>query len=112
MLIKKDFLIKKLKGKSQFEKTVLLKTYEIPLGKVSTYKRIAGKIGRPQAYRAVATALKKNPLAPIIPCHRVVRSNGKIVGGKESVRNRRKLLEKEGIPLINNSVILNKYILF
>ena len=110
--MKKDILIKKLKGKSEFEKTVLLKTYEIPLGKVSTYKRIAGKIGEPRAYRAVANALKNNPLAPTIPCHRVVRSNGKIVGGKDSVKNRRKLLENEGIPLINNSVILNKEILF
>jgi O-6-methylguanine DNA methyltransferase len=45
-----------------------------------TYKQIAEKIGSPKAARAVGTALSKNPFAPIIPCHRVIRSDGKLGG--------------------------------
>ncbi len=108
----KEDVIKNLQNKTEFEKTVLVKTFEIPRGKVSTYKEIAKKIGNARAYRAVANALHKNPLAPIVPCHRVVRSNGKIVGTKEAVEVRRGLLEKEGIPLNGNRVILSPEILF
>ncbi|MEM2969874.1 MAG: MGMT family protein [Candidatus Bathyarchaeia archaeon] len=108
----KEDVLKNLQNKTEFEKTVLIKTFEIPKGKVSTYKEIAKKIGRPRAYRAVANALHKNPLAPIVPCHRVVRSNGQIVGTKEAVKARRALLEKEGIPLIGNRVTISPEILF
>ncbi len=108
----KGELNKFLKNKTDFERSVLLKTFEIPKGKVSTYKRIAEKIGKPQAYRATANALRKNPLAPIIPCHRVVRSNGQIVGVKEAIEARRRMLEKEGVPLDGDRVKLNSKILF
>jgi methylated-DNA-[protein]-cysteine S-methyltransferase len=108
----KEDVIKHLQNKSEFEKTVLVKTFEIPKGKVTTYNRIAEKIGRPKAYRAVANALHKNPLAPIVPCHRVVRSNGNIVGTKEAIEARRRLLEQEGIPLEGNRVKLSPEILF
>jgi methylated-DNA-[protein]-cysteine S-methyltransferase len=105
-------VIERLQNKTEFEKTVLTKTFEIPKGKVTTYKRIAEKIGKPRAYRAVANALHKNPLAPIVPCHRVVRSSGWIVGAKEAVEARRRLLEQEGVPLEGNLVKLNPEILF
>ena len=108
----KEDVIKQLKNKTEFEKTVLTKTFEIPRGKVTTYKRIAEKIGKPRAYRAVANALHKNPLAPTVPCHRVVRSNGNIAGTKEAVKARRSLLEKEGIPLEGNRVKLSPKIVF
>ena len=55
-------VIEALKCKTQFERDVLVATFRIPKGKVSTYKRVAEKIGRPKAYRAVANALHKNPL--------------------------------------------------
>ena len=63
-----------------FQKKVLTATAGIKKGKVLTYKQLAGKIGMPNSYRAVGNALGKNPLAPAIPCHRVVRSDGEIGG--------------------------------
>jgi len=108
----KEDVIRLLQNKTEFERTVLVKTFEIPRGKVSTYKRIATKIGKPRAYRAVANALHKNPLAPVVPCQRVVSSNGNIVGTKEAIEARRRLLEKEGIPLKGNRVKLSPEILF
>ena len=108
----KEDVIKHLQNKTEFEKAVLAETFEIPKGKVSTYSRMVEKIGKPRAYRAVANALHKNPLAPIVPCHRVVRSNGNIVGTKEAIEAHRRLLEKEGIPLEGNRVKLSPKILF
>ena len=61
---------------SEFQIKVLLTTVKVPSGSTITYKQLAQRAGYPNAYRAVGTALKKNPLAPTIPCHRVVRSDG------------------------------------
>lgn len=109
----KEDLIRHLSGMTEFEKAVLLAVFEIPRGKVSTYKRIAEKIGRPSAYRAVGNALHKNPLAPTIPCHRVVRSDGRIVGETETeVAERRRLLVEEGVPIDNFRVKLNAEMLY
>ena len=108
----RETVLERLSGKTDFEKAVLMATFEIPKGKVSTYKRIAEKIGNPNAYRAVGNALHKNPLAPIIPCHRVVRSDGFLAGDKESVEIRRHRLLDEGIPLEGNRVKLSEEILF
>ena len=101
-----------LRDKSAFEREVLLATFRIPKGKVSTYKRIAEKIGRPRAYRAVGNALHRNPLAPIVPCHRVVKSDGTFGGDKKRAESRRKFLEKEGIPMEKGRVIVSNDILF
>ena len=101
-----------LRDKGDFEREVLVATFEIPKGKVSTYKRIAEKVGRPCAYRAVGNALHKNPLAPIVPCHRVVRSDGRLAGDKENVKARKRLLEEEGIKVEGNRINIKKEILF
>jgi methylated-DNA-[protein]-cysteine S-methyltransferase len=101
-----------LSDKTEFEKKVLVTTFNIPRGKVSTYKRIAEKVGKPHAYRAVANALHKNPLHPIVPCHRVVRSDGRFGGEKNAAESRRKLVEKEGVPIEKGKVKLSKAILF
>jgi len=108
----KKKIMDRLSGKTEFEKAVLMATFEIPEGKVSTYKRIAEKIGKPKAYRAVGNALHKNPLAPIIPCHRVVRSDGFLAGDDECVETRRRRLLEEGIPVEGNRVKLSEEILF
>jgi methylated-DNA-[protein]-cysteine S-methyltransferase len=109
----KEDLIRHLSEMTEFEKAVLLAVSEIPRGKVSTYKRIAEKIGRPSASRAVGNALHKNPLSPIIPCHRVVRSDGRIVGETEAeVIERRRLLMEEGVPIDNFRVKLNVEMLY
>ncbi len=101
-----------LSRKTEFERNVLVATFRIPRGKISTYKRIAAKIGKPRAYRAVANALHKNPLHPIVPCHRVVRSDGGFGGEMKDAAARRKLVEDEGIPVKNGKVRINGRILF
>ena len=86
-----------LRGLSEFERAVLLKALEIPTGEVRPYSWIAKEIGHPQAVRAAGTALAKNPVPLLIPCHRVVRSDGQL--GKYSMggaRNKRTLLQLEG----------------
>jgi len=101
-----------LKHKTKFEREVLVATFKIPIGKVSTYKRIAENIGRPKAYRAVANALHKNPLWPVVPCHRVVCSDGSFGGPKKDADSRRNTVAKEGIPIENDKVTLNNEILY
>ncbi len=101
-------VIRFLSDKTEFERKVLVATYRIPRGKVSTYKRIAEKVGKPKAYRAVANALHKNPLYPIVPCHRVVRSDGKFGGEKNAAASRRKDVKKEGVPVQNGVVKLRE----
>jgi O-6-methylguanine DNA methyltransferase len=105
-------VIRFLPNKTEFEKKVLVTTFKIPKGKISTYKRIAEKVGKPRAYRAVATALRKNPLHPIVPCHRVVRSDGRFGGEEKRAESRRKLVEKEGIPIENGKVKIIEDFLF
>ena len=105
-------VIKALKHKTQFERDVLVVTFRIPKGKVSTYGIIAEKIGRPRAYRAVANALHKNPLWPVVPCHRVVSSDGSFGGPEEDADSRRNTVAKEGIPIKNGKVKVSKEILY
>ena len=105
-------VIRLLSDKTRFEREVLVATFKIPKGKVSTYKSIAEKIGRPRAYRAVGNALHKNPLAPIVPCHRVVKSDGTFGGAKKGAESRRNLLEQEEIPIENDRVKISDEILF
>lgn len=105
-------VIKFLGGMTNFEKDVLIATFEIPRGKVTTYRRIAEKVGRPRAYRAVGNALHKNPLAPIIPCHRVIKSNGSLGGYGGGVEAKKRLLEEEGVQSQDGRVKLHKNTLF
>jgi O-6-methylguanine DNA methyltransferase len=86
-----------LRGLTEFERAVLKKALEIPPGEVRPYSWIAKEIGAPGAVRAAGSALAKNPVPLLIPCHRVVRSDGHI--GKYSLGGsvaKRKLLEAEG----------------
>jgi O-6-methylguanine DNA methyltransferase len=87
-----------LRGHSPFEQDVWMKALEIPRGEVRPYGWIASEIGRPKAVRAVGTALGHNPVPLIVPCHRVVRSDGTIgqysLGGQQ---NKRTILSTEGL---------------
>lgn len=81
----------------------------IPRGKVTTYGQIARKLNT-KAYRAVGNACRKNPYAPRVPCHRVVRSDGTIggFGGKTSgktVEKKRLLLREEDVEVRNGRVV-------
>ena len=94
----------KLPVKSSFMKNVLLETYNIPHGKVETYKSLAKKLDS-RAYRAVGTALARNPFPLIIPCHRVVKSDffiGQYGGGAEMKKT---ILKKEGVKIKGNKIV-------
>ncbi len=93
-----------------FYRRVWIECAKIPLGQVRTYKEIAVSVGRPHASRAVANALASNPFAPVIPCHRVIRSDGKIGGysGKGGIKTKLSLLKKEGIKIRHGKVVGDK----
>jgi O-6-methylguanine DNA methyltransferase len=81
----------------------------IPKGKVATYGQIAKLAGNPQAARAVGMCMKKNPNAPIVPCHRVVGSDGRLTGysvGK-GILTKQDILRKEGVRFLGTNVDLN-----
>ena len=82
----------------QFERAVYAAAREIPPGFTRTYGEIATQLGDPSAARAVGVALARNPFALVVPCHRVVGSNGKLVGfsGAGGGMTKRKLLSIEG----------------
>jgi O-6-methylguanine DNA methyltransferase len=101
-----------LADRTPFERAVYVATFRIPAGKVSTYKRIAAKVGRPKAYRAVGNALHKNPLWPVVPCHRVVASDGSFGGEKDGAASRRRRVTREGVPIEKGRVTLSQDILY
>jgi methylated-DNA-[protein]-cysteine S-methyltransferase len=88
-------------ARSPFQRRVLEHTAHIPYGAVVSYKRLASDLGQPRAVRAVAQALRWNPVPIAIPCHRVVGTSGLLTGyaGGETGRKRR-LLTTEGVPLV------------
>ena len=87
-----------LRGYTDFERAVWMKALEIPRGEVRPYAWVAAEIGRPKAVRAVGSALAHNPVPLVVPCHRVVRSDGMIgqysLGGPA---NKRTILAAEGL---------------
>ncbi len=84
-----------LKECSEFETKVYREVLSIPLGELRTYKQIAKNVAYPKAYRAVGQALKKNPYPFIIPCHRVVKSNGDIGGYIYGRKIKKELIQLE-----------------
>lgn len=82
---------------TNFQRRVYKAILKIPIGEVRSYSWVAKKIGKPKAVRAVGTALKNNPFAPIIPCHRVINNNGKLGGYSAAggLKKKIKLLELE-----------------
>ncbi|WP_333654933.1 methylated-DNA--[protein]-cysteine S-methyltransferase [Dissulfurispira sp.] len=81
---------------TDFEHKVWLALKEIPYGETRSYKWISEKVGRPKAMRAVGQALKKNPMPIILPCHRVIASDGSIGGFSCGVEIKGWLLRHEG----------------
>ena len=84
---------------TKFQKKVWNYLKTIRKGTVKTYKQVAIAINRPKSARAVANAVGKNPFAPKIPCHRVIRSDGSLGGysGKGGVKTKKLLLKSEGV---------------
>ncbi|MDD5548749.1 MAG: MGMT family protein [Sulfurovaceae bacterium] len=77
---------------------------QIPKGKVTTYKAIANKLGS-KAYRAVGSAMKNNPNAPQVPCHRVVKSDGSIGEYAYGKNKKIKLLKDEGLNIKDGKIV-------
>ena len=95
---------------TNFQKKVYGLCKKVPKGRVTTYKEIARKLGT-KAYRAVGTALNRNPFAPVVPCHRVVNSNGSVGGFSRGTINKVKLLKKERIAVKNDKIAdFKKYV--
>ncbi len=96
---------------TDFQKKVLELTKKIPKGKVATYKLIAQVLGNVNLSRAVGNALNKNPFPIIIPCHRVIKSNGFVGGFARGIEEKVKLLKEENIRVNRNYFIdLKKYL--
>ena len=100
----------------RFEEKVWNLMKKIPKGKVTTYGLIARKL-KTRAYRAVGNACRRNPYAPRVPCHRVVRSDGTLggFGGKTSgntIENKTRLLRKEKVNVKNGRIVDFEKILF
>ena len=72
---------------------------------VITYAGLAKMIGRPRAHRAVGSAMNKNPFAPEVPCHRVVKSNGDLGGCADDISVKIKRLQEEGVLISGNKVV-------
>jgi len=93
---RKDFTCKTtfIEG-TAFEKVVWNTLKEVPYGETRTYKWLADKIGKPQAFRAVGNALGKNPIPIMFPCHRIIESDGSLGGYSSGIEIKRRLLEIE-----------------
>lgn len=80
---------------TELDKKVWLTLKEIPYGETRTYKWLAEKIGKPSACRAVGQALSRNPIPILLPCHRIIESDGSIGGYSSGIDIKRRLLEIE-----------------
>jgi methylated-DNA-[protein]-cysteine S-methyltransferase len=89
-----------------FQKDVLQLTLNIPFGEVRTYGQLAAQLHKPGAARAVGAALARNPLPILIPCHRVVASNGHLTGylGGKGIATKQWLLEREGQRVVGQKL--------
>lgn len=79
-----------------FQKSVWRVLQEIPKGQVTTYQNIADKIGKPEAARAVGSAIGANPVSLLIPCHRVIRKDGSLGGYLWGIDLKKRILSAEG----------------
>ncbi|MCW3130296.1 MAG: MGMT family protein [Methanophagales archaeon] len=98
---------------TSFQEAVLNMVKQIPRGKVTTYGEIGREItGSVRAARAVAQAVARNPYPIIIPCHRVVRSDGNVGGYCSGIEKKIKLLRAEGVEIKGRKVVKFKQTLF
>ena len=101
-----DFALDLSSG-STFQRKVWRKLLEIPYGECRSYKWVAEQIECPGAARAVGLANNKNPLPPVIPCHRVIGSNGELVGYASGLHIKKQLLEMEYNTINENCKLKN-----
>lgn len=87
-----------LKG-TDFQKSVWQAVNEIPFGQTTTYMKLSQKLGNPAAIRAVGAAIGANPILVIVPCHRIIGTNGQLTGYAGGLERKQALLELEGFPV-------------
>lgn len=86
---------------TEFQKQVWQALLSIPVGQTLSYSQLAEKIGKPKAFRAVASACGANKLAVVVPCHRIIGSNGSITGYRWGVERKKEILKYEQFCLQN-----------
>jgi len=96
---------------TDFQSEVYQVCKRVPRGRVTTYKAIAEKLGN-RAFRAVGTALNRNPFAPDVPCHRVVNSDGSVGGFAQGVYKKTMMLKTEGISVVDKKIKNFKEIIY
>jgi len=84
---------------TDFQKKVWEELIKVPFGKAISYKELAKKVKNPKGYRAVANALNKNHILLVIPCHRIISSDGSIGGFGAGIKAKRILLSNENIRI-------------
>jgi methylated-DNA-[protein]-cysteine S-methyltransferase len=99
---RREFDLPLVMAGSEFERRVWRALEEIPYGETESYGALARRIGEPDAARGVGWANGRNPISVVVPCHRVIGANGKLVGYGGGLDNKRLLLELEAgvIPLV------------
>ena len=100
-----NLFLKNNKNISQFERAVYEALLAVPGGKVISYGDLAKKAGFPKAARAVGSALNKNPFAPRVPCHRVVKSSGEVGGFAHGTERKIAILQKEGVKIEKGRIV-------
>ena len=85
-------------------KKIYKKLLQVPPGKITTYGELSRAIGFVNGQRVIGQIMKKNPFPVIIPCHRVVKSNGEIGGYAYGISIKKNMLVKEGISISNNKI--------
>lgn len=88
-----------------FKQKVYEVVSKIPKGKVLSYKEVARLAGSPRAFRAVGNIMNKNPDPKRVPCHRVVRSDGRAGGYARGAKAKTAILKKEGVKIKNGKII-------
>ncbi len=99
-----------LDGESTFTQKVYAIAQKIPVGKVATYGQLAALAGSPRAARAVGGLMKHNPNRNLVPCHRVVASNGALTGYAfgNGISTKKVILLKEGVSFTGDKIDLKK----
>ena len=88
-----------IRGVPEFNRRALDELARVPFGQVTTYGRLAERIGQPRSARAVGGAMNRNPIPIVLPCHRVIGSTGSLTGYGGGLQRKQALLELEGVSL-------------
>jgi methylated-DNA-[protein]-cysteine S-methyltransferase len=98
-------MIRVASGGTEFQRDMWSKLRGIPAGTTSTYGVVAAQLGRPRARRAVGAANGANPIAIVVPCHRVIGANGELTGYGGGIERKRWLLDHERLNTMTSDVI-------